>query len=195
MQQALLKAIRNVVPFTEEEASLIIPFFVEKNYKRNEILIPSGKVANHVFFVVKGLLQQYYIDELGNEKTCDFIFENNFATDLESFTQKTPSSSSVKALKETICLGITCSNLMQVIRESKSVENYFNSVIEQIAAKSMRRTKSLLTNSPEQRFLELLELQPDVFQKIPQRYIAQYLGVAPESLSRIKKRIMVAAKS
>lgn len=195
MKEALLDVIRNVVVLPEEEAALSVSYFKQRKFKRNEILVQNGAVVKNVYFVVKGLLHQYYIDENGNEKTCDFTFENKFVTDLESFTRKIPSSSSIRALKETTCLVISCANLMQLIRESKAVNDFFNIVVENIASESMRRTKSLLTNSPEQRFTELLEQQPDIFQKVPQRYIAQYLGVAPESLSRIKKRMMIAAKS
>ena len=195
MEQALLAEIQKVVPLQETDASLILSYFKPVKYKRNEILLQSGMVAKEVFFVVDGLLHQYYIDEAGNERTCDFTFENKFITDLESFSHKTPSASSIKALKATACMAVTCAGLTQLMQESVAARNYFNIVVEQIARESMKRTKSLLTCSPEQRFAELLDEQPGIFQKVPQRYIAQYLGIAPESLSRIKRRMMVTEKS
>ena len=195
MKDILIKIIEKVVPLPASEAELILSYFRQKNFKRNEVLIRSGAVAREVFFVTKGLLHQYYIDEAGNERTCDFTFENKFVTDLESFTRKTPATSSVKALKPTSCLTVNCEDLTRLIEESAAARDFFNTVVEQIASESMKRTKSLLTFSPEQRFLELVEHQPDIFQLVSQRYIAQYLGIAPESLSRIKRRLMRGAKS
>lgn len=195
MKEALLQVIKKEVHLPDKEAALALSYFKSRKFKRNDILLQSGSVAKEVFFVVKGLLHQYYIDDAGNERTCDFTFENGFSTDLEGFTRKTPSASTIKALKETNCLVISCPDLMQLIKDSQAVSDFFNVVVENIASESMRRTKSLLTNSPEKRFAELLDQQPDIFQKIPQRYIAQYLGIAPESLSRIKKRMMVPTKS
>jgi hypothetical protein len=81
------------------------------------------------------------------------------------------------------------------MKQSAAMSEYFRMLIERVAAKSIKRTKSLLSFSPEKQFLELIEDQPEIFQRVPQRYIAQYLGIAPESLSRIKKRLMVGVKS
>ena len=195
MNQALIDTVRKVIPISKEDIDLTLSFFRPKKFKRNEVLLQDGNIASEVFFVCKGVVHQFYIDETGNERTCDFTFENQFSTDLESFSQKKPATSSIKALKETVCLVISCADLMRLTEKSVPVKYYFNSVVEGIAAESMRRTRSLLTNSPEKRFAELLEENPDIFQKVPQRYIAQYLGIAPESLSRIKKRKMGAAKS
>jgi CRP-like cAMP-binding protein len=144
---------------------------------------------------LKGALHQFYTDEEGNERTCNFTFEQDFVTDLESFSQQTQSPSSIKTLTETTCLSIKCIDLVALMKQSTAMNEYFRMLIERVAAKSIKRTKSLLSFSPEKQFLELIEEQPEIFQRVPQRYIAQYLGIAPESLSRIKKRLMVGVKS
>ncbi len=195
MEHALIQEIQRHLPLTDADTAILLSYFKRVKYRRNEILLQSGTVAKEVFFVVNGLLHQYYIDDAGNERTCDFTFENKFVTDLEGFSHKTPSASSIKALKNTDCMVITCDGITKLAQENEAARNYFSIVIEQVAKESMKRTKSLLTCSPEQRFSELLIGQPDIFQRVPQRYIAQYLGIAPESLSRIKKRLMTAAKS
>jgi CRP-like cAMP-binding protein len=195
MTSDLIQTLEKYVPVPEEEAKLILSFFKEHKYKRNILLLRSGEVAHEVFFVLKGGLHQFYIDEAGNERTCNFTFEQDFVTDLESFSQQTQSPSSIKTLTETTCLSIKCTDLVALMKQSPATAEFFRMLIERIAAKSIKRTKSLLSFSPEKQFLELIEEQPEIFQRVPQRYIAQYLGIAPESLSRIKKRLMVSAKS
>lgn len=195
MTSELIRTMRQDVAITDTEADLILSYFKEKKHKRHTLLLRSGEVAHEAFFVLKGALHQFYIDEAGNERTCNFTFENDFVTDLESFSQQTKSPSSIKTLTEAICLSIRCVDLVALIKQSPAMAEFFRLLVERIAARSIKRTKSLLSFSPEKQFAELIEEQPEIFQRVPQRYIAQYLGIAPESLSRIKKRMMVSAKS
>lgn len=190
MTSELIGIIRRDVQVSDEEAQLILSYFKEQAYKRNQFLLHAGEVAHEVFFVLKGALHQFYVDEAGNERTCNFSFEHDFVTDLESFSYQVPSPSFIKALTATTCLSIRCTSLAALMKESPAMAEFFRIVVERVAAKSIKRTKSLLSFSPEKQFLELLEEEPEIFQRVPQRYIAQYLGIAPESLSRIKKRIM-----
>jgi len=191
----LIEIIRKEVTLSQQQAAHIQSLFQPRNYKRGAVLLRSGQVANELFFVVEGALRQFYVNEAGDERTCNFTFENDFVTDLESFSQQTKSPSSIKALANTTCLCIRCEDLKILLKDSPEIAEYFRIFVERIAAKSMRRTKSLLYSAPEKQFTELIEEQPWIFQRVPQLYIAQYLGIAPESLSRIKKRLMANVKS
>ncbi len=195
MISELIRTVEKEVPVDAAEAALIGAYFKARKSKRNMLLLRSGEVAHEVFFVLKGALHQFYIDEAGNERTCNFTFENDFVTDLESFSQQTKSPSSIKTLTETTYLSIRCVDLVALLKASPAMSEFFRILVERIASKSIKRTKSLLSFSPEKQFAELIEEQPEIFQRVPQRYIAQYLGIAPESLSRIKKRMMASAKS
>lgn len=195
MQNELISTIRKDVDISDAAADYILSYFKEKKYKRGATLLQAGEVAHEVFFVVRGALHQFYIDEAGNERTCNFTFENEFVTDLESFSQQTRSPSSIKTLTETTCMTIRCVDLVVLLRESPVINEFFRLLVERIAAVSIRRTKSLLSFSPEKQFNDLIEEKPEILQRVPQRYIAQYLGIAPESLSRIKKRLIPAKKS
>ena len=190
-----IKTIARFAVVPDDEAEMILQYFQPKKIKRNEIVLYAGDVAHEVFFIEKGALHQFYIDEQGNERTCNFCFENDFITDLESFSQQVCSSSSIKALETTQAYVIRCTQLVELLQQSRAMSEFFRIAVENVAAKSIRRTKSLLSFSTEKQFLELLETNPDIFQRVPQRYIAQYLGIAPESLSRIKKRMYIQAKS
>ena len=195
MQHPIIKVVSQTVALLPQEEVFILSYFTKRHYKRNEILMQEGAMAQHIFFVELGGLQQFYVDDNGIEHTCNFIFENEFITDLESFSKKMPATASIKALEPTICYNITCTHLMELIETSPATKEFFRIIVENVAAEGIRRTRAFQSASPEKSFLELLEKRPDIFQRVPQRYIAQYLGIAPESLSRIKKRLLVQAKS
>ena len=187
---SLIKTIHSKVPLTSTDEEFIQTFFKRKVYARGEMLLRAGEVPHEIFFITEGVVHQFYLDEEGREHSCNFCFENDFITDLESFSEQIPSSSNITALKKTICLSVRCIELVELFQKSPAVEAFFRLLVEKLAAKSIRRTKSLLSFSPEKQFLDLLESEPEILQRIPQKYIAQYLGIAPESLSRIKKRLM-----
>ncbi len=191
----IIEVMSRFVAFAAGEADLILTYFTEKKYKRNDILLHSGQLAQDVFFVETGALHQFYTDDNGIDRTCNFIFENEFITDLESFSKKQPATCFIQALEPSTCRVIKCAALMELMEASPATREFFRIIVEQVASDSIRRTRILQSSSPEKAFMELLAQRPDIFQRVPQRLVAQYLGIAPESLSRIKKRMMVHAKS
>ncbi len=192
---SIIETMSRSVSLAPGEASLILTYFTQKKFKRNEILLHCGQLAQHVFFVEEGGLHQYYTDDNGSDRTCNFVFENEFITDLESFSKKLAATCFIRALEPLTCYVIKCSELMELIELSPGTKEFFRIIVENVASEGIRRTRSLQSASPEKAFLELLEQRPDIFQRVPQRLIAQYLGVAPESLSRIKKRLLTHSKS
>ena len=190
MSNSLINKIKTTVILKPDEEEFIDSFFKEKEYERGDFLLRAGDVPHEIFFITQGTLHQFYLDEQGNERTCNFCFENDFITDLESFSQQTQSPSNIKALEKTSCMVIRCNDLIDLLKQSPAMEEFFRILVEDVASKSIRRTKTLLSFSPEKQFTDLLESTPEIFQRVPQKYIAQYLGIAPESLSRIKKRMM-----
>jgi CRP-like cAMP-binding protein len=195
MEHPVIKIISGAVTMEQGESALILSYFTKKRYKRNDLLIHEGELSPAIFFVEKGGLHMCYNDENGNERSCDFIFENEFITDLLSFSKKIPAACFIKALEPTICYVITSADFSELLEYSPATRAFYSIIVEQIAAEGIRRTKSLQSSSPEKMFVALLEHRPNIFQRVPQRYIAQYLGIAPESLSRIKKRMLTQLKS
>jgi CRP-like cAMP-binding protein len=195
MMLELITTMRKDVRLNDAEAKYILSFFQKRIYKRGVTLLTAGDSASDVFFVVHGALHQFYLDESGIEKSCNFAFENEFITDLESFSKQTPATSHIKALTETAVLCLSSKDLDGLLQEMPIVAEFYRILMERIAAESMERTKCLLAYSPQKRFLILAKDRRDIFQRVPQRYIAQYLGIAPESLSRIRKRLFAEAKS
>ena len=187
--------IRQYSSMSEEDALYFRSFFREKAYPKNTLLLEEGQTAHEVFFVVQGALHQYFHSENGTEKTCNFAFEQTFITDLESFSRQTRSSSNIRALEPTTCLVTTCVELVQCLAELPPAAQFFNQVVEEIATRNIRRIQSFMAQSSEQQLESLTKEYPGIMQRVPQRYIAQYLGIAPESLSRIRKRMLQERKS
>ncbi len=195
MISELIAVVGRDVRVTKADEDFIRAGFKERRFKRNAVLLQCGEVAHEAFFLLSGTLHQFYIDEAGRERTCNFCFEQEFITDLESFSQQTRSASSIKALTPVHCLSVRCTDLVLLLQQSPAMAEFFRLLVERIAQRSIRRTKSLLSFSAEQQLQELMEEHPGIFLHGPQRYIAQYLGIAPEGRSRIRKRQMLAAKS
>lgn len=195
MNNLFLSFINSLTTIPEQEAAIFVSYFEIKKYKKNALLLREGDVANEAYFVLKGGLRQFFSTENGLEKSCNFIFEGEFFTDLESFSRKSRASTTIVALEPTECLVITCTKLVEAIERSAVIAELCRTIVENIATDTIKRIQSFLSLSPEQQFKALIDKNPQLLQRVPQRYIAQYLGLAPESLCRIRKRIMIADKS
>jgi len=188
-------AIGKLTDITQEEAAPLFSLFQPRKYKRNSILLREGEIAYELHFILKGAVRQYFSKEDGVDKTSSFSFESEFFTDIESFSRKSRSVTNFITLEPTECLVIKCSDLMQVLNQSTAIAGLCRAIIEKVATDNIKRIQSMLSLSPENLFRELVQFNPHLLQRVPQRYIAQYLGLAPESLSRIRKRIIITEKA
>lgn len=195
MNILFFKSIEKLTKISPEEAALFFSFFQERKYKKNSILLQEGEVAHELYFVLKGALRQFFSKEDGVKKTCNFTFEAEFFTDIESFSRKSCSVTNITTLEPTECLVITCTDLMKAISQSTVIAELCRTIVENMASGNIKRIQSMLSLTPENQFKELVYSNPEMLQRVPQRYIAQYLGLAPESLSRIRKRILTADKA
>ncbi|WDF67423.1 Crp/Fnr family transcriptional regulator [Sphingobacterium oryzagri] len=175
---------------SEAEIDLFYRFFTERKYKRNTILLRDGEVAHEVYFVLSGFLRQYFYNEDGLEKTCNFAFEAEFITDLESFSRQAKAATNVMTMEASTVLVISCKDLATAIGTSPAIAELCKTIVENVATENIRRIQSLLSSSPEKQYVDLVQSKPQIAQRVPQRYFAQYLGLAPESLSRIRKRML-----
>lgn len=178
-----------------QDLAFFFSFFRERKYKKNELLLREGDIAQEVYFIRKGALRQFFVNEDGLEKTCYFCFEAEFFTDLESFSHRSRATSNIIALEPTECLAITCSDLAEAMEQSTAIATVCRAIIEKVSTDNIKRIRSLISLSPESQLKELIQHKPQLLERVPQRYIAQYLGVAPESLSRIRKRMLAPRKT
>jgi CRP-like cAMP-binding protein len=182
------------VPLTEKELSLLDKYFVLHTLKKKDFLLEGGKVCDFLGFIVKGSIRHFHIKE-GVEKTCDISFENSWVTDFQSFTQNTSCIINLQAMEDTTVCIVRKENLYKLYSECNKYETFGRLMAEQVAQRATEIAMSLSSEKPEERFQKLLLKQPNLFQRVPQKYIANFLGISPESLSRIQKRIHTKQKS
>ncbi len=194
MFESLKAYCSSVVPFTAEELALIDTHFESRTLVKKEYLLQNGKICSFLAFIDQGTVRHFHIKD-GIEKTCDISFENAWVTDFQSFTNGTPSIMNLQAMEETVVDVIRKENVFSLYRECSKYETFGRMMAERVAQRATDIAMSLSSDKPEERFQNLLQKQPDLFQRVPQKYIANFLGISPESLSRIRTRVHNKLKS
>jgi CRP-like cAMP-binding protein len=194
MYDKLKKYCSQIVPFSDAELALIDRYFEKKVLKKKEFLLQDNRVCNFIAFIESGVIRHFHIKD-GVEKTCDISFDNSWVTDFQSFTFETLGKMNLQAMEETTVFIIRKQDLYKLYRECNKYETFGRLMAERVAQKATEIAMSLSSDKPEERFQNLIKNQPDLFQRVPQKYIANFLGISPESLSRIRKRIFQKRKS
>lgn len=188
MIESLLNSIQHIIALSLAEKDIITALFKEKSYKKGDFFLAEGQTCKQVGFVTKGLLR-YYINHDGEDKTYDFAQENNFVCNYESFLPQAPSTKIIQALEDCEMLQISYTDLQLFYRSVKGAERFGRKVIEQVFIQTLQDLSSFYTDTPELRYEKFSTRHPDLLQRISQYHIASYVGVKPQSLSRIRKRI------
>ena len=180
--------IQRFVSFSDEDWNLIVPHLTEKELKKNQLFAQEGKKAKDIAFVLEGNLRQFYSKD-GEEKTTYFYFENHLMSSYMSCITGQPSQLSIEALTGSRLLVFTYPVLQLLYNKSQQWEKFGRLIAEYIAIGLEERMVGLLMLSPEERYNQLLQSNKQkILERIPQHYIANYLGITPVSLSRIRNR-------
>lgn len=154
--------------------------------KRNEYLNVKGRINTDLFYVVSGSLRIYVLDDV-EEHTIRFGYRNSFFAALDSFITEQPSAYYIQAIKKTELKVVSKDAFMNLINSSVENQKLWQEIMGVLTFQQMERELDLLTSSPQERYNRVLKRSPQLFQEIPNKYIASYLRMTPETLSRIKK--------
>ena len=190
----LKKYCNHVVQLSDKEMSLIDSYFKVREYSKKQFLLQNGSVCNFIGFIAEGTIRHFHIKD-GVEKTCDISFENSWVTDFQSFTHDTAGIMNLQAMENTVVYVINKENLYNLYKDCNKYETFGRIMAENVAQRATEIAMSLSSDKPEERFQNLIKKQPNLFQRVPQKYIANFLGISPESLSRIRNRIIQKQKS
>lgn len=162
-----------------------------KVLSKGDHILRAGTVADEVFFVHKGLLRYYFNDpnDDGQERTGQFFDEGIVVTDAESFLAQVPAEQNFEALEESSIVVLPRTVLEAGYNEDHAIERFGRLMLQEALIGSQRRAGRLLTLQPEDRYRRFIETRPEVARRVPQYLVASYLGLTPESLSRIRGRI------
>lgn len=154
--------------------------------KRNEYLKVSGTVDTNLYYIISGSLKVFIINEY-EEHIIRFGYKNNFITSLDSFITEKPSELYIQAIKKTELKIISKPNYLNFIHQDADNKFLWDKILEQLILQQLEREKDILITSPKERFRRVANRSPQLFQEIPNKYIASYLRMSPETLSRLKK--------
>lgn len=191
MFDILISHIQNKVSLTEEEKTELRSFFSVKKLKKKQYLLQEGNVCKCLSFVNKGLLKSYFTDEKGGENINMFAFEGWWISDFKSFINQEKAVLNIDAVEETELLMITLEDYDKLMLKIPVMDRYFRILYQNSLVTKDYRLIASNSYTAEEKYLQLVQKNPEMIKRVPHNLIASYLGLAPETISRIRKKILL----
>jgi CRP-like cAMP-binding protein len=184
-----IELFRQTFDFTEEEFELFTSHFAVKKITKKDYYLRAGVCCRSKAYLNKGCARNFVVDEKGHERILFFSFEDWWLGDFDSYYSGKPATNYVQMLEDSELLVISKENFQKSEQEIPKLKQWYSSKMLRSASASRNNIEEMKTLSAEERYLNLLEKQPHIFQRIPQQYIASYLNIEPQSLSRMRNRL------
>jgi CRP-like cAMP-binding protein len=188
MFPTLKSHIEKILGHTLPDYESLERFFVPVTLRKKDNLLEEGKVCKANYFVAKGCLRMFFINEKGVEQTVQFALENWWLADYTSFAAQSPSGFNIQAVESTEVLSLPYSAQEELLKEYPQMERYFRLVHQRAHAAAQFRIRMLYELSREELYFNFIERYPEFVQRIPQYLLASYLGFTPEYLSELRRR-------
>lgn len=186
----LLRAnLEKRIQLTDEDFDRCATFFVPKKVRKKQFILQEGEVCRHIAFVTNGCLRSYTVDGNGEEHIIQFAIEDWWISDLQSFLSGRPTTYNIDALEDSELLLLEKESRDKMLESVPKLERYFRLLQEANYVATHHRIEGSLSSSAEERYLDFIETFPTLIQRVPQGQIASYLGITPQSLSRIRKEL------
>lgn len=180
--------IDHISPMNEGDWDFFSSKLKKVQFDKNSTILKLGKIEKHLSFISKGIIRLYIPTE-ESDVTLGFLFENEFVTAYDSFLTQTPSEYEMESLTESVLWQISHKDLQEVYDKTENGNIIGRRMAENMFLIKSKRELSFLSKSAEERYLDLFMERPRLLRQIPLKYIASYIGVTPQALSRIRKRI------
>lgn len=185
----LQQALQTLTGMTAEEFELSRPYWRTKAFTKGDYYNQYRHVCKQLGFIFSGVFRAYYVGDDNQEKNVFFFSKNQVVVSFQSFIQQAPCNYFTQAMTDAEIAVITYEHLQELYKNSHAWERLGRVLAELAFSVSMNRTESFLFKTPEQRYLDLVQQHPDIFNNIPLYHISSYLGIQGPSLSRIRKRL------
>lgn len=189
MYEQLAKSIGEKVSLTTEEFELCKTFFIPKKIRKKQTLLLEGEICTYNAFIEKGVLRSYSIDDKGNEHIVQFGFEGWWITDLSSYLTGANSTYTIEAIEDSELLLLTTSAREDLMVQLPAFERYQRLLLQNAYIALQARVDSALNLTAEEKYVRLTISYPNIIARVPQHMVASYLGLTPETLSRVRKQI------
>ena len=188
MENTLVELMSSFIDLTKEEKQGILDAFPIKTYNKDTNLLKEGQIAKDAFFVIKGCLRKYSIED-GEEKTSAFYTEFQSAVNFDSMANSSPSKYYFTCTEETTVAILNSEKESLLYKKFPHFGEVCRVEMEKMLGSSQEEMASFINSTPKEKYLNLLINRPDLIQRVPQYQLASYLSIKPETLSRIRKRI------
>lgn len=187
--EPLLNYFEKLIPLTKEEKELVSGKFFPRLFRKRQYLLQEGDTCTQLYFVVRGCLRLYKIDDQGNIHTLAFAAENYWINDLGSFHGVKPSSLNIEALEDTVVLQVSRDDLISLYLQAPKFDRIFRVLLENSFIRLQERLLQNISSTAEERYQSFLETYPHLVNRLSQVQIASFLGLTPEFLSRLRNRL------
>lgn len=187
----ILRNISRHIQLTDAEAEFFRSLLTLRKFRRRQFLLHAGDVCRHEMYVLRGCLRGFYDGPDGSEHTTVLAAEDWWISDLESLLRKTPATMSIEALEETEVIQLEQSAHDLLYQRNQKFDRFFRILLQNAFIAHQRRILSIISLPAEQRYRDFVERYPQFARRVPQKHIASYLGITPEFLSRIRRKLSV----
>lgn len=187
LKQHIEKTLQEDLP--AEACHALEELVFEKSFDRKEFFVEPGRPCNYQYFIIKGSCYTYYINEKGDKNALQLALENYWVTDASSYFTNKPAVSTIETLEPTMVLMLNKANFYLLCEAHPLFDRYFRVLLQNALSTLYHRIAKTNSEDAEHRYLEFSKLNPHFIQRIPQYVIASYLGIKPQSLSRIRKEL------
>ncbi|NII29198.1 Crp/Fnr family transcriptional regulator [Pseudoflavitalea sp. X16] len=186
--EPLLHYFDRLIPLSKEEKELVTAKFHHRLYRKKQYVLQEGNVCTHIYFVIRGCLRMYKIDEQGGLHILQFATENWWVNDLGSFHGVRPSALNIDALEDTVVLQISRDDLISLYTQAPKFDRIFRVLMENSFVRLQDRLLQTISSTAEERYQSFIDVYPHLVNRLSQVQIASFLGITPEFLSRLRNK-------
>ncbi len=190
MYEVYFESFKNRISLTDEEEALIKNHLSVKKIRKRQYLLQEEDPCRHIAFVEKGMLRSYTVDKNGTEHILQFAPEGWFIADLYSFLAEEPSSYNIEAVEDSELVLISRPAYNELLKTSPKYLEFSHNLVTNAYIAMQRRINDLHERSIEERYADFISRYPQIINRVPQHMIASYLGLTPETLSRVRRRMV-----